>query len=125
MMVMHAQIEAHMETQLQVEWAWLDTGETSTLHELSECCGMDDAELEELMDYSALIPITLTANLPVQERLFSAQWAHPLREVGKMRADFDLDLFTVALLLGKMSRIEILERELRKLTSRMPAHVAI
>jgi chaperone modulatory protein CbpM len=120
MMVMHT----HRETQLKVEWAWMDAGETNTLHELSECCGMDDAELKELVDYSALIPIAPTADLPAQDCLFSTQWVHPLREVGRMRSDFDLDLFTVALLLGKMSRIELLERELRTLKARLPTHLA-
>jgi chaperone modulatory protein CbpM len=111
-----------IQAQLQVEWAWLDAGETNTLHELSECCGMTDMDLEELVDYSALIPLELTAGLSAQERLFSAQWAHPLREVGKMRSDFDLDLFTVALLLGKMSRIELLERELRSVKAQLPGY---
>jgi chaperone modulatory protein CbpM len=109
-----------LQAQLPAECAWLDAGETNTLHQLSASCGMPQADLEELVDYCALIPLEITISQPMQEdRLFSAQWVLPLREVGQLRADFDLDLFTVALLLGKMSRIELLKRELRLIKAQL------
>lgn len=107
--------EPHM-TQEQTEWRWLDTRETVTLVELSDCCGMSVAELDELVDYCALVPVA-----PVnQERAFSTQWVVPLRNASRMRVDFDLDLFTVAILLGNLNRIEVLERQVQSLQALLP-----
>lgn len=103
-------------TQEKPQWRWLDTRETVTQAELSHCCGMSEAELDELVDYCALVP-----NPPVtEERLYSAQWVVPLRNASKMRLDFDLDIFTVAILLGNLNRIEELERQVHSLQALLP-----
>lgn len=109
----------------EVEWMWLDATETVTISELSRCCGMSTLELDELVDYNALPPLVLT---PLQsplmfERVFSAEWVTPLREVGKLRQDYDLDLFTVAMLLNHLNRIEMLERKVRTLEAHLPTHL--
>lgn len=101
-----------------IEWVWLDASETMTLGELSSCCGMDPAELEELVEYSALVPLQPATEPPA----FSAEWVTPLRTAGKLRSDFDLDLFSVALLLGHLNRIEALERKVKSLQALLPAH---
>jgi chaperone modulatory protein CbpM len=110
-------------TFIQVEWAWMgtDTGTRETINQqdLSHCCGLAESDLDELIEYSALVPAERTSDIP---HTFSTEWIAPLREAGKMRADFDLDLFTVALLLAKMSRIEILEREVLVLQAQIPFH---
>jgi chaperone modulatory protein CbpM len=98
-------------TQEQTDWHWLDNRESVTLTELSHCCGMSEAELDELIDYCALVPLRVSS----RERVFSAHWVAPLRNASKMRADFDLDIFTVAILLGNLNRIESLEREVHSL----------
>jgi chaperone modulatory protein CbpM len=103
--------------QQQMDWMWLDASETVTLNELSRCCGMSIVELDELVEYDALVPV----QTPLQpDRLFSAEWVAPLREVGKMRQDFDLDLFTVAILLNHINQIEALERKVRSLEAHLP-----
>ena len=103
-------------TQEQTEWRWLDTRETVTSAELANCCGMSEAELDELVDYCALVPLS-----PIdQERAFSAQWVVPLRHASKLRIDFDLDIFTVAILLGSLNRIEVLERQVHSLQAQLP-----
>ena len=109
-------------TQTQTQWHWLDTRETVTLTELSECCGMTEAELDELVDYCALLPAT-PASTPDTVRTFSAQWVMPLRSASRMRLDFDLDLFTVAIVLGSLKRIEVLERQVQSLQALLPAHL--
>jgi chaperone modulatory protein CbpM len=107
-------------TQEQSQWRWLDTRETVTQAELSHCCGMSEAELNELVDYCALVPIP-PPNPPVtEERTYSAQWVVPLRNASKMRLDFDLDIFTVAILLGNLNRIEVLERQVHSLQALLP-----
>ena len=105
-----------------IEWVWLDASETMTLDELARCCGMDTDELQELVEYSALVP--LQAAPSTQPPIFSAEWVTPLRTAGKLRSDFDLDLFSVALLLGHLNRIEALERQVKSLQALVPAHFA-
>ncbi len=98
------------------DWTWLDTRETVTVSELSEVCGLTAAELAELVDYGALSPVVMNQEVHV----FSASWVSPLRTAGKLRRDFDLDLFSVAMLVGYLDRIETLERELRSVHAQHP-----
>jgi chaperone modulatory protein CbpM len=105
--------------QASIERFSLDTTEIITLTELAQCCGMSPAELDELVDYNALVPLT---SLP--ERAFSAHWLTPMRTAAKLRLDFDLDLFTVAILLEKLIQIELLERQVQALQALVPAHPA-
>ena len=44
-------------TQKAIEYFILDATETITLRELAECCGMSPAALDELVDYTALVPL--------------------------------------------------------------------
>ncbi len=104
-----------MEQQL-LDVAWLDAREVIPLAELARICALSPAELDELVDYGALVPVEEAR----QERLFSAECVMPLRTAGKLRQDFDLDLFTVGLLLGYLNRIEALERQVRTLKAHLP-----
>ena len=103
----------------QVECVLLDGGETVTLTELSLCCEMSEAELDELVDYCALVPLAIAA----PQQLFSVHWVSPLRAADKLRLDFDLDLFTVAMMLGHLKRIDALERQLQELRALLPARL--
>jgi chaperone modulatory protein CbpM len=47
----------------------------------------------------------------------------PLRAVAKLRMDFDLDLFTVAILLEKLRQIALLERQVQSLQALVPDHL--
>lgn len=105
-------------TQASFESFSLDTTEIISLTELAQCCGMSPAELDELVDYNALVPLT---SLP--ERAFSAHWVTPMRTAAKLRLDFDLDLFTVAMLLEKLIQIALLERQVQALQALVPAHL--
>ena len=93
------------------EATWLDSHETVSIAELSRVCGMNTEELAELVDYGALAP--LGAN--PEGSVFSAECVMQLRTVCKLRLDFDLDVFTVAVLMGYLDRIEELERQVRSL----------
>ena len=108
-----------METR-SLEWVWLDARETVTVSELCSVCGMSAAELDELMDYGALAPLDSARS----EREFSAEWVTPLRAAGKLRQDYDLDLFSVAMLLGYLNRIDALERQVQSLLAQLPAPAA-
>ncbi len=98
------------------EVTWLDARETVTLTDLSQVCGLSAAELGELVDYGALVPLA-----PVQTICrFSAEWVVPLRTASQLRRDFDLDVFSMGMLLGYLNHIEALERELRALRAQLP-----
>ena len=100
------------------EVAWLDARETVSITELSRVCGLTPAELEELMEYGALAPLDRSQPEP----FFSSERIGALRRAARLRRDFELDLFAVALLLEYLDRIDALERQVRSLEAHLPAH---
>jgi chaperone modulatory protein CbpM len=99
--------------------SWLDASETISVSDLSRVCGISTDELNELVEYGALRPSPMGS----PGRVFSAAYVAPLRTACKLRRDYDLELFTVALLMEYLNRIEDLEHELRTLQAKTPAHV--
>lgn len=129
-------------TYLQVEIEWPEATRTITLHHLADACGLGTAELDELVEYGALQPLptpdadanananpdpnratagngnTQTSDTQATDdsqpcmRLFSAAFIAPLKVAGRLRRDFDLDLFSVGLLLEYLCRIDMLEHQL-------------
>ena len=101
-----------------VEVGWLDAREMVSRSELSRTCGLTEAEVTELMDYGALRALPATGPEPV----FSAECLPALRRATRLRHDLDLDLFTVALLLQYLDRIDVLERQVRSLRAQVSFH---
>ena len=129
-------------TYLQVEIEWPEATRTITFHHLADACGLGTAELDELVEYGALQPLptpdadadpnpnlgtspatdgngnTQTSDTQATDdsqpciRLFSAAFIAPLKVAGRLRRDFDLDLFSVGLLLEYLCRIDMLEHQL-------------
>lgn len=97
------------------DWAWLDAQASVDQAELSRMSGMSTADIEELVHYGALVPLGSGTG---QCRRFLASTAGPLREAARMRADFDLDLFTVGIMLRFLQRIGQLEHQLRAMHGR-------
>lgn len=95
---------------------WLDSRETLDISELAHISGMNTAELNELISYGALAP----RDAAHAEWRFSASYVTPLRTASRLRRDFDLDLFTVVLLLDYLDRIDVLEERIRTLQSQRP-----
>jgi chaperone modulatory protein CbpM len=100
-----------------VEWTCTVNCNPVPLSELADSCGMSEVDLDELVDYCALVPLDLAQ----PKRVFSPQWVTPLRAVRKLQVDFDLDIFTVAIVLGNLRRIDVLERQVHSLKAQMPA----
>ena len=96
---------------------WLDTRRRVDQMELARLCSLSSAELDELVEYGALVPIGGAAG---DTRTFSASWVVPLREAARLRSWYDLDLFAVSLLLGYLQRIAHLEHELRHAKVHLP-----
>ena len=101
-----------------VEWIRLDASETVDTLELSQASGLSMAELEELVEYGALVPLSPGGDA----LLFSATVVVPVRTVARLRLDYDLDLFTAGMLLGYLGRIEGLERQLQSLRAQVRYH---
>jgi chaperone modulatory protein CbpM len=99
------------------DWTRLDSRLSVEQAELAQMCSLSAAELDELVDYGALVPL---ANDQPGGRHFNAAVVPSLREAARLRADFDLDLFTVSLLLGYLQRIVHLEQQLRALHVNLP-----
>ena len=106
----------------QAEWVWTDRREAVTAAELCAVCGLSTAELDELVDYGAIAPLP---HAEQAETAFAAECVAPLRTAGRLRLDFDLDLFTMSLLLGYLRHIDALERQLRSLQAHLPAHAHV
>jgi chaperone modulatory protein CbpM len=100
----------------EIELLWLDERETVTLSELARACGLTQDELHELVEYGAVAPVESRQAQPV----FSAASVPGMRAAGKLRRDFDLDLFAVAMLVEYLDRIENLERRIASLEAQLP-----
>ena len=87
----------------------------------ARACGLSTDELLELVDYGALAPLSACPQPPV----FSATCIVPLRQAMSIRSDFDLDIFTVAVLLGYINRITELEGQLRALRAQASSHSCV
>lgn len=99
------------------DWHWLDAHKRFDQAELAHMCSLTVAELDELVDYGALVPL---ADDATAGRHFSGTCVSPLREAARLRAHYDLDLFTVSLLLGYLQRIAHLEQQVRSLQAHLP-----
>lgn len=99
------------------EWTWLDAQRHIDQQELAHMCTLTASELDELVEYGALLPVV---GEPGAGRQFSASCVGPLREAARLRSYYDLDLFTVSLLLGYLQRIMQLEQQLRALHAHLP-----
>lgn len=102
------------------DWVWLDTQRNVDQQELAQMCAMSEAEIDELVDYGVLLPLASEKG-----RVFNAAVVPSLREAASLRTDFDLDLFTVSLLLRYLQRIVHLEQQLRTLQAQFthPLHL--
>lgn len=109
---------AHANTIQLENGSWLEASETISLSELSRTCAISDGELMELVDYGALKPL----GAPSGARVFSAACVATLRTACRIRREYDLELFTVALLMRYLNRIDELERELRTMQAQSPSH---
>jgi chaperone modulatory protein CbpM len=97
--------------------SWLDPQRRIDQAELATMCSLSVTELDELVEYGSLTPLAAEGTTV---RYFSAACVMPLREAVRLRGIYDLDLFTVSLLLGFLQRIGHLEHQLRSLQAHLP-----
>ena len=83
-------------------------------NDLSAACAISVDELQELMEYGALAPLASSEPEP----MFAITCLQPLRTAGKLRRDYDLDLFVVVIVMDYLQRIETLESQLHSLQAK-------
>jgi chaperone modulatory protein CbpM len=93
-----------------------DENERISVRELCTISGLTEAELQELVDYGALIP----AGGAATTWSFSSYSVRVARKAGKLRNEFELDAHGVSVVLRFVERIEMLEGELQALRARLP-----
>jgi chaperone modulatory protein CbpM len=98
------------------EAIWLDERGSVTLLELSECSGLTESELRDLVELGALEPVDPDAT----QWSFAAHCISSARTAGRLRSDFELDTHGLALVLSLLERVQELESALRRLNARLP-----
>lgn len=106
----------------QESWISLDASQTITANELARASGLSADQLNELVEYGALMPLAACSAVQESDRLFSATYVFSLRAACHVQRDFDLDLFTAGLLVGYLMRIDTLERQVQSLQAQSIAH---
>jgi chaperone modulatory protein CbpM len=100
----------------QTDAVWLDDRLEFSFAELVHCSGLSEAELRELVDYGALVPV----NPQEAEWTFSGDIVVTLRAAGRLCADLELDAQALALALRLFQRIRELEAQLGSLRAQLP-----
>jgi chaperone modulatory protein CbpM len=95
---------------------WLDEHDVVSLPELAKASGLSEADLRELVDCGALVPIDLES----VQWTFSGNCVVSVRTARRLRNDFELDVHALALALQFIDRIRELEAQLRDLRAQMP-----
>jgi chaperone modulatory protein CbpM len=103
------------------ELVWMDEHRELTLAELAELSGLSEAELHELEDCGAIVPVNPDADAAAQT--FSADYLVLARTACRLRNDFELDTQGLAVALALLDRVRSLETELRDLRAQLPALV--
>jgi len=98
------------------EAMWFDEHQQFSLAEIADLSGMSEAELRELVDYVALVPVDSDA---IEVR-FSAECLQRAKMARRLRRDFDLDLSGIALALSLLERVRELETQLQALRAQFP-----
>jgi chaperone modulatory protein CbpM len=105
-----------------LDWSWVEPQGRVGQQQLARMSGLTTADLDELVKFGGLVPV---AGGSGPERLFSSNCLAPLREAARLKVRYDLDLFTVSLLLAYLQRIGHLEQQVRTLQARVRHQHAI
>lgn len=98
------------------EVLWLHEHQSLSLNQLAALSGLSEAEISELTDYGAIVPIDTDA----QQQDFDAQCIVTTRTARRLRDDFELNMHAVTLALTLLDRVRDLETQLNDLRARLP-----
>jgi chaperone modulatory protein CbpM len=100
----------------RIDAVWLEKRGEISVAGLAQLSGLPEAELRELVEYGALVPL----NPDDAEWLFAGHCVVTVQIASRLRRDFELDPQALALALSLIGRIHQLEAELRKLRLLVP-----
>ena len=103
----------------QTDAVWLDAQDEYSLAELEQCSGLTQAQLRELADYGALVPI----NPQGAEWTFSGEIVVTAQTAGRLHADLELEPQALALALALIKRIRELEAQISSLRAQLPHRI--
>lgn len=95
---------------------WLDEQHEISIDELAQLSGLTIAELEELIDYGALVP----AQPERKPQVFRSSYIVSVKTAGRLRDAFELDTSALSLALRLLDRIRMLEDKLKKTEAALP-----
>lgn len=95
---------------------WLDEQHEVSIEELAQLSGLTIAELEQLIDYGALVP----AQPERKPQVFHSGYIVSVKTAGRLRDAFELDTSALSLALQLLERIHRLEDRLRKTEAALP-----
>lgn len=101
------------------EVLWMDQYQELSLTDLAKLSGLSEAELGELVDCEAIIPVKVNA----EKRFFDAGCLAVAKTACRLRNDFGLDTQGLAVALTLLSRIHNLETQLRDLRMQLPGQI--
>jgi chaperone modulatory protein CbpM len=92
------------------------------LEELAQASGLSQHEIVELVEYGVFQPVggASAATGGVQAWRFSSRTIVLGRQASRLKADFDLSLSALSLVLTYLQRIEEMEAELAELRAQLP-----
>ncbi len=93
----------------------LDERGVLTFEQLVDLSDLPPDELRALVDYGALAPIDPGA----AQWTFTAYWVGIARTASRLRRDFELDAYSLSVVLQYAQRIEALQAELRGLRAQL------
>ena len=100
----------------QAEAVWLTEEREFSLAELAELSGLSEAELRELVDYSAITPVDPES----PQWVFTGRCLVTVRTACRLRVSFDLEPNAVAVVVSLLDRIHDLEAQLDRLRAKLP-----
>lgn len=90
--------------------------QTTVLHvneqELAEICHLTELELRDLLEYDVIEPMDETSH----PRLYSWDSVNQLKLANAVRIDYDLDLFTVVIIMDYQHKIKVLQEQVNALS---------
>lgn len=91
-----------------IDAALVQAVEYLSIAEVSHLCEIEQDEVRELMDYGALQSDMVVGD----EVFFAVQRVHCLKVACTQRRDYDLDLFSVVLVIGYLQEIDALKQQI-------------
>ena len=101
------------------EVLWMDQYQELSLADLAKLSGLSEAELSELVDCGAIVPV----NTDSAEWIFDAGCLVVAKTACRLRNDFELDTQGLAVALTLLARIHNLETQLHDLRAQLPGRI--